>query len=239
MSENPLHTRSRFRSFRDKLQVFFLGLLSGLVLGGGFFVLKLDEYVKQFGKTFTGEKDSTVFSEPIAAVKPEKDPKKTKNYTDAGTRNTGRDSVYAGNNPTDTIVYDSLGGPAADYEPNTSDEIVIRKDELLGQRAAGIVELSKSEADTALQKLSGIREVPVKNLQVEFWRSPLNYRGYKMSKSKLVLFGSEPADDLQLYKLDEVIYMKNRSGVFRLDFTSDFRQPERINDATLLARLNR
>lgn len=239
MSENSIHTRSRFRSFRDKLQVFFLGLLSGLVLGGGFFLLKLDEYVKQFGKTFTGDKDSTVFSEPLVADKPEKDPKKTKNYTDAAGKNKTSDSVYAGNNSTDTIVYDSLGGPAADYEPNPSDEIVVRKDELLGQRTTGIAELTKTETDTALQKLSGIREVPVKNLQVEFWRSPLNYRGYKMSKSKLVLFGSEPADELQLYKLDEVIYMKNRNGVFRLDFTSDFRQPERINDATLLARMNR
>lgn len=239
MSENTLHTKSRFRSFRDKLQVFFLGLLSGLVLGGGFFLLKLDEYVKQFGKTFSGDKDSTVFSEPIAEEKPEKDKNKTKNRTDSPSKNKTGDSLLTDNNPNDTLVYDSLGGPSADVEKSGSDEIVIRKDELLGQRSAGVTDLSKSETDTTLQKLSGIREVGVKALQVEFWRSPLNYRGYKMSKNKLVLFGSDPADELQLYKLEETIYMKNRAGVFRLDFTSDFRQPERISDASLLARLNR
>ena len=76
-------------------------------------------------------------------------------------------------------------------------------------------------------------------VQIEFWQSPLNYRGYKMSKGKLVLFGAEPTEELTLYKMEEVVYMKNKTGVFRLDLSSDFRQAERINDATLLARLNK
>ena len=53
-----MKVRPRTSFFRDKLQVFFLGLLLGLVLGGGFFLLKLDQYVKElsFYKSLTEEK---------------------------------------------------------------------------------------------------------------------------------------------------------------------------------------
>src|ERR1044071_3115140 len=53
-----MKVRPRASFFRDKLQVFFLGLLLGLVLGGGFFLLKLDQYVKElsFYKSLTEEK---------------------------------------------------------------------------------------------------------------------------------------------------------------------------------------
>ena len=50
---------SRLSYFRDKLQVFFLGLLFGLVIGGGFFLLKMDQYVKElsFYRSITAKQD--------------------------------------------------------------------------------------------------------------------------------------------------------------------------------------
>jgi hypothetical protein len=46
-------------SFKEKLQVFMLGLMAGLIIAGGFFILKLDDYFKELNfyknvvKTFT------------------------------------------------------------------------------------------------------------------------------------------------------------------------------------------
>lgn len=230
----------RLASFRDKLQVYFLGLLTGLVLGGGFFVLKLDEYVRQF--TFDKEITGNTDKEEPANDKENTDKKKTdsKNKKSKKDRTISytADSASGPYLDGDTLAADSIGSPPSVLGRNSDDEIVVRKDELVAQRNVALVDLDGvNPKDSAIQKLSGIRDPQTKALQVEFWRSPLNYKGYKMSKNKLVLFGLESEDEVVLYKVEEDIYMKNRQGVFRLEVSADFRQPERVSDASLIARL--
>jgi hypothetical protein len=56
---------NKMASFKDKLQVFFLGLLLGLLLGGGFFLFKLDQYVKELSiyKSFTRSSEQSISRE--------------------------------------------------------------------------------------------------------------------------------------------------------------------------------
>ena len=56
-----LRSRYRLHQFGNRLQVFFLGLLLGIVLSGGFFLLKLDDYVKDLAlvKSFTDPEKET------------------------------------------------------------------------------------------------------------------------------------------------------------------------------------
>ena len=72
---------------------------------------------------------------------------------------------------------------------------------------------------------------------IEFWTSPLNYKGYKMGKYKLVLYGINATDDIKIYRLDDVIYLKNSAMVYQLDYVSDFKYYERITDETILSKL--
>jgi hypothetical protein len=74
-------------------------------------------------------------------------------------------------------------------------------------------------------------------LNIEFWSSPLNYKGYKMSKYKLVLYGIASAEGLKLFKLDDDIYMKSASFVYHLDAFSDFKAYERITDESIIFKL--
>ena len=100
-----MKVRSRFSYFRDKLQVFFLGFLLGIVLGGGFFLLKFDSYIKDlsFYKSLTNkdDKDANDLDQPKeTSDKPKttKDPlAKHKNYsgTDNVAMSTPPDSVSA------------------------------------------------------------------------------------------------------------------------------------------------
>jgi len=238
MSEKPLRSRMRMASFRDKLQVFFLGLLTGLVLGGGFFVLKLDDYVKQlsFYKSLTEDTDKNgEGSDKIADEPQEKKPTKPKTKKDKPVASYSADSVPGAYLDGDTLAADSLDAPPSVFDPD--DEIIVKKDELVGQRTLAVTDLDAAPKDTALEKLSGIREPQLKTMQVEFWRSPLNYRGYKMSRNKLVLFGTEPADEVSLYKSGDEMYLRNPQGVFRIQPGGDFRQAERVTDAAVLARL--
>ncbi|MGL4599604.1 MAG: hypothetical protein ACRCYO_18915 [Bacteroidia bacterium] len=222
---------SRFASFRDRMQVFLLGLLLGLVLGGGFFLLKMDQYVKELGiyKSLTAQGKE----EPEEEEKEEaKTPKQKKSKTEKAEER----SAVADSTASENQVADSM--PTASFDPNASDEFVVRKDELLGQRTVSLQNLDQTSlADSLLRAEAGVKEEPARSITIEFWKSPLNYKGYKMSRSKLILFGMGQEDQVSLVKLDQRLYLKSSMAVYRVENTSDFRQLERVNDETLLSRL--
>lgn len=228
-----MNLRSRYRlyHFGNRLQVFFLGLLLGVVLSGGFFLLKLDDYVKDFAMNNslinqTKDENETVVEDNTDDTKPVK-PKKTtpKETTTANIE----DTTSVEMNP-DTATGLADGGNEGD--------IVVRKNELLGEKVVQLVNLDGTKAiDSIRSKEAGIKEDPGKSLTVEFWQSPLNSKGYTMSRSRLILFGFAAEEQVALYKLDNMMFMKIAGGVFRLENTADFRQMERVTDEVLLAKL--
>ncbi|HEU4718606.1 MAG TPA: hypothetical protein VFU15_12265 [Bacteroidia bacterium] len=218
-----MKVRSRFDHFRDRTQVFLLGFLLGIVLGGGFFVLKIDQYVKElnFYKSLT-QKDDTddknVKSDDTVPGKPR-------------THRTKKENVR-----TDTAEKAQALQTSGDSVPpsvfsDDDDNIVVKKDELLGQKPFGVIDLKEVKDDSTASVTPG------KSVTVEFWKSPLNYRGYKFSRNRLVLFGFETEDVESVYSLDNAIYVKSVTGVFRVDPTTDFRQMERVTDESLIARM--
>jgi hypothetical protein len=229
-SKMSLRSRYRLYHFGNRLQVFFLGFLLGIVMGGGFFLLKLDGVVKGLAleKTFTdpgqdaeNEKDVTDASEKKTS------PKKDRKNAELTTENISSDSTSSGSDTATSLVASTDG-----------DEIVVRKDELLLEKVVNLVNLDGSNAlDSIRSKEAGIREEPGKSVTIEFWQSPLNYRGYKLTRSRLVLFGIDAQEQLSLYRLDNTMFMKTAGGVFRLENTADFRQMERVTDEALLAKL--
>jgi len=59
-------------------------------------------------------------------------------------------------------------------------------------------------------------------LLVEFWVSPVNYRGYKFHRNKLILFGIAEPDMVRLIREDGVLYMKYVNDFYRLDPAEDY-----------------
>jgi hypothetical protein len=124
------------------------------------------------------------------------------------------------------------------------DEIIVRKDEMMDAKTIDVTLVGSADIKTAkdslLEKESGIRDEsksPVTAYQVEFWQSPVNYKGYKMLKNKIVLFGVGLSDNLKLYKIEDALYLKQQQNVYRLAFTSDFHQFESVKDANVLAKI--
>lgn len=234
-----MNVRSRFRLalVRDKLQVFFLGLLLGLVIGGGFFLLKLDHYVQQMGiyKTLTKSDDTNSIrdteNDQSTASAPEKKSIKRKSSPTDSTPDILGDTLA--DSDSDLIGSYNEGGPAGD-------EIVVRKDELIAQVGLSLRNLDTPApvADSLARKEAGVRDEPPRIITVEYWKSPLNYKGYKLTRSRLVLFGLTQEDQVALYKFDNSIFLKSTTGVFRLEPSSDFRQMERITDEAVIGRLN-
>ncbi|MCK6640021.1 MAG: hypothetical protein L6Q81_08040 [Bacteroidia bacterium] len=226
-----LRNRYRLHQFGNRLQVFLLGLLLGVILAGGFFLLKVDQYIKELAvvKSFTEpDKAEETIEDETGKVKTDNKKKSKSQTTDKVTQESDFNS-------------DSLGGDStlpAVFQTSDGDEIVVKKEQLLGERVVSLINLDGGNAiDSIRSKEAGINEVPGKSLTVEFWQSPLNYRGYKLTRNRLVLFGFASEDPVSLFRLENNTYLSSNNGVFRLETTSDFRQLERVTDETVLNRL--
>ena len=237
--------------FKDKFQVFIMGLMLGLLIGGGFFILKLDDYFKELNfykrLSLSGGEKTEEKTESKTGDKPNSNYKVNEPYkpltaeSRADSTNKAEAILNAGSDSIE--VQDSSIIPTTLNVITPADEIVVRKDELITTKQADLMNLSvgaSTNKDSLLQKASGIRDdknVVKQAMIVEFWRSPINYKGYKMAKNKVVLFGIMEQEEVKLYKLDETVFIKLQQGIYRLDYSDDFRQFERINDESVIARL--
>ncbi len=125
------------------------------------------------------------------------------------------------------------------------ENIIVKKDELLASKSITLWNLDQKQTEETIKKdsllsaMSGIKESSNLNAYtLEFWKSPINYRGYKMGRNKLVLFGIQSADAPQIFKLNENLYLKNGDKVYKIDKITDFRPYELINDPNILNQLH-
>jgi hypothetical protein len=234
-------------NFSNKFIIFLLGLSLGLLVGAGFFIFKIDDYISKL-ELFKSSPDTVVtVNEDKNANDKLKDQKNT-NWTQVKKTEVKDSTPLTKNDTTNISEVNTNDSTRVDsnltaYNGN-QEEIVVRKDELVTARSIDVNNVSgtdvKNPKDSLLQKESGIKDVskdPVTAYQVEFWQSPINYKGYKMLKNKIVLFGIAQSENLKLYKIEDALYMKQQQNVYRLAFTSDFRQFESVKDQSVLAKI--
>jgi hypothetical protein len=232
-------------SFKEKSQGFIIGIMVGLIVAGGFFILKLDDYFKELNfyksvsNTFSKNNKE---AEPIEVdnTKTEVSVKKGKTKPLQLEKNTNSEE----NKTTSLSDSSSVSKDSLTLENPNSENLIVRKDELLSTKTVEVINLDPvaklTAKDSLLQKVSGIKEEKKSYkqfLNIEFWSSPLNYKGYKMSKYRLVLYGITSAEGIKLYNLDDVIYLKSASFVYRLDSFGDFKPYERITDEAIINKL--
>ena len=227
-------------SFKEKSQGFIIGIMVGLIVAGGFFILKLDDYFKElnFYKSVTNSfsNKNEKKAEP-KEIKIETHPDKKKEKPAPKVSEVNTDEIVAASLSETPLTTDSIG------QVMGNEDIVVRKDELLSTKTLEVMNLDPlakvTSKDSMLQKVSGIKDDRSfkQFLNLELWSSPLNYKGYKMNKYKLVVYGITSAEGLKLFKLDDVIYLKIASFVYRLDASVDFKPYERITDEEVLSKL--
>lgn len=234
--------------FRDKIQVFFFGLMLGLLIGACFFVFKLDGYFKELSFYKSNAKKGIVKEVMLSPVneKPaekrnyksvSKAPAKTATVADSVDVENVQETALVSNNQNDSLLNDSAG-------IYNEENIVVKKDELISARTVdmqvikGTKDIVPGNSDSLLNKISGVKkETPVTSYKVEFWMSPLNYKGYKMLKNKIILYGINPAEPVKFYKLDGVVYCRTSSLLYKLDYSPEFRYFEVVTDESLITKI--
>lgn len=242
-------------NFKEKSQVFIMGMMAGLIIAGGFFILKLDDYFKELNfyknvaKTFYLNSKSS--ESVIKSTNTEQsEDKQSKKIISKKKYSSSNDSTNATLKKTNFVVNaDSLNTylskDSLSITNNSPEDIIVKKDELLSTKTVEVINLNPvvnttNYSDSLLQKVSGIRDDRNSTNQffnIELWQSPLNYKGYKMSKYKIVVYGVASADAIKVYKMDDAIYLKNASSVYKLEQSNDFKPYQFITDQTIINKL--
>ena len=217
----------------------------GLLIGLGFFIFKMDEYVKEFSFY-----KKLQHPEPVVTVV-EKKEEPTANSQKPIVSSFKQIKAPIKNISTDTsktkeiaAIKDSLKTDSLKTVFTDNEDVVVKKDELLNTKAYPVTELdakadaSKIKQDSLLETVSGVKnENGYSSFTIEYWRSPLNYKGYRMAKNKIIVYGITPETEIKLFRLEKNIYLRMASSTYKLEYSNEFRQLEKITDEGVLAAL--
>lgn len=155
-------------------------------------------------------------------------------------------AMYNGQLP-DSLLFDSILKSQNNTSAGeiSSGDMHVKKDKLVFARSFTVPGISYYMSDNTEKLDSLLSEdnptVKDKNsgvLHVEFWKSPINYKGYKTGKNKLVLFGIDRAGMISFKMMNNILYMKYLSDYYQIDRTLDFKSLIPINNTSLVSQLN-
>jgi len=235
---------------KEKIIFVLMGLVLGFALGVSilFWQQSLNLTQKAFDETkkfivgLFDSKNSEVPSEKIIVKKKPNKKKKTKNaVTDTTLALVSQDSL--GNyyiDPNDTLEYDGYSEVYASLNKNDGEEVA--RDRLLFKKQieAEVVSRPANSNEKNIDSLliGGKQTKEEKNkLNVEFWESPLNYKGYKKNKNYIVLYGIKQFDLVDLKYIRNDLYLCYSDNYYLLENSSDFKNLIPINNQQLINQL--
>ena len=208
--------------FKRKIPTFIFGLSIGLIIGVGFFVFKITDIFNTLKSS--AKEQITVIEQP---VKTNSDEEKESQ------KNKERFKINIGN--TTKVNYKEV-----DSLIKQDSELNVATDELLSVKNVKVIKIgdTNSGSDSLAANLAGVEETTTNLYFVEFWKTPLNSKGYRFSKNKIMMYGFIDFNNVVLYQLDNSYYIKCSDQVYKLFYGSDFKPLERVIDSDLLAKIN-
>ena len=207
--------------FKYKIPPFVFGVSIGLLAGVAFFIFKIDDYLKKFNKPNI---DNIKIVEQ--SVSSDKSESKEESKSDK------KKSINTKNSP--NINYSEVDALLKEEDINVAQE------ELLSVKNIKVINLdADSKRDTLTGQLAGVTNAEYPNLFfVEFWKTPLNSKGYRMTRNRVILYGLSDFSSITIYKVDDNYYLKNDDVVYKISSGTEFKPMELVNDSQLLAKIN-
>jgi hypothetical protein len=205
---------------KRKIGPFIFGVSIGLIVGVAFFVFKLNDLFLKLKQT-TPDK-VTIIEQPVKNVVLKEE---IKNKPERFKINLGK-TVKTNYKEVDSLIA-------------TDDGITVAREELLTVKHVKPIRIGDNVTvkDSASAKPPEAENNETDLYFVEFWKTPLNSRGYRFTRNKVMLYGFADYNVL-LYELDNSYYLKAYDQVYRLFPGGEFRQLEKVIDPDLLAKLN-
>ena len=193
-----------------------------MLVGIAFFIFKIDDYVKKFSKPNID--DIKITEQTI--INSKSDLKKET------TSSSKKITINTSNSP--VINYNEVDALLKE------DNVKVAQEELLSVKNIKVINLdNESNRDTLTGQLAGITHTEFPNLFfVEFWKTPLNSKGYRMTRNRVILYGLSDFSSITIYKVDDNYYLKNDNIVYKISSGTEFKPMELVNDSNLLAKIN-
>lgn len=86
-----------------------------------------------------------------------------------------------------------------------------------------------SKMDSLTSSLAEIKTYSSSSIMIEFWESPVNYKGYRLAKNKMILFGVIP-DQVQLIRYKSELYLATINNIYAVKACADFCELKPIKD---------
>lgn len=213
---------------KRKIPVFIFGVSIGLVVGIGFFVFKFND---MFNKIKDSAKEHiTIIQQPVKTINIGEEDKVKKQDKERFKVNLEK------NQKVDYREVDSLTALKEDMN------IKVATDELLSVKNIKVIKIgdnfSGSDKDSLIADLANVNESASDLYVLEFWKTPLNTKGYRFSKNRIMLYGFVDFNDVVLYQLNNVYYIKASNQVYKLSYGGEFKPLERVSDSELIAKLS-
>jgi hypothetical protein len=210
------HTKSH------ALLYLFSGLFAGIVLGFGAALLLQNYSLTDMVPLFRSDQD-TAGVEPgrMSATSREK------------SSGMNRDAAVSGNPTMSELRGEESSGSADDSLLSINDKGVgtILRDEFIGSRKVKLNEADNQPgkggtqgSDSLLTSLTGARgnNESFREYSLEFWQNPINYKGYKIVRDHIILYGLSPDQVYKLYMTDDGLILQNAHFQFLLRESDDF-----------------
>ena len=210
--------------FKYKIPPFVFGVSIGLLVGVAFFIFKMDDYLKKLNKPNI---DNIKIVEQAVSTNP------SEKKSESGlTKSEKKTRINTKHSP--TINYNEVDALLKEEDIN------IAQEELLSVKNIKVIDLDEaSKRDTLTGQLAGVTSSEFPNLFfVEFWKTPLNSKGYRMTRNRVILYGLSDFSSITIYKVDDNFYLKNDDVVYKISSGTEFKPMELVQDSGLLARIN-
>ncbi|HOT88063.1 MAG TPA: hypothetical protein PKZ43_01345 [Bacteroidales bacterium] len=147
---------------------------------------------------------------------------------------------------TDSLLIDSILKFRSIKTPSytNQEENEVKKDRLVFSSTyylsnfSGFTKDDSNERDSLFQSNKN-KNTKEKNLVVvEFWESPINYKGYRTKDHKIILFGIDYKEPISFILHNNIVYLKVKSVFYSIENTVDYKMLIAINNPQLLSQLN-
>lgn len=133
-----------------------------------------------------------------------------------------------------TSATDSVFSTISDDEP--LNELVVKRDEMIASKSIELIRMNSKDParqknDSLIRQLMEAPPGEPARVNIEYWRSPVNFRGYRLIRNSLVLFGLNPEIPVSAQSTADAILLKYGSQTFRLTPTDTYQPlPKPITD---------
>lgn len=211
--------------------MFIFGLSVGLLVGCLFFIFRLDSYVRNFNLSLLRQKQN--ISEQVIVSQKETGEKKSQEKNTYIAKSSLKKENASSSPKNESLI--SLND-INDSAYISSDNYQVLKEELISVKNIYVKTITPIEktsaADSMAASLAGVTSPAAEEFfMIEFWKTPLNSKGYKMTRSRLLIYGFPEKNDLALIKRNENYYLRNNKLVYRLNYSSEFKPLERNTES--------